>query len=116
MIVSPEPARGIFLNVFDFRKEIVTQPIVSYCSIISFDVSILLRVARLDEQQIDTMFLSPRGQQSTDILRPVITADLSWLPPPLNHLIQCALNADSGQREIDLDYESFAIKVVNDVE
>jgi hypothetical protein len=116
MIVSPEPARGIFLNVFDFRKEIVTQPIVSYCSIISFDVSILLRVARLDEQQIDTMFLSPRGQQSTDILRPVITADLSWLPPPLNHLIQCAFNADSGQREVDFDYESFAIKVVNDVE
>lgn len=116
MIVSPEPARGIFLNVFDFRKEIVTQPIVSYCSIISFDVSILLRVARLDEQQIDTMFLSPRGQQSTDILRPVITADLSWLPPPLNHLIQCAFNADSGQREVDFDYESFAIKVVDDVE
>lgn len=116
MIVSPEPARGIFLNVFDFRKEIVTQPIVSYCSIISFDVSILLRVARLDEQQIDTMFLSPRGQQSNDILKPVITADLSLFPPPLSNLIQCALNADSVQREVDFDYESFAIKVVNDVE
>jgi hypothetical protein len=50
MIVSPEPARGILLNIFDFRQEIVTQPIVSYRSIISFNVSILLRVARLDEQ------------------------------------------------------------------
>jgi hypothetical protein len=95
MIVSPEPALGIFLNVFDFCKEIVTQPIVSYCSIISFVVNILLRVARLDEQQIDTRFLSPRGQQSADVLRPFITVDLSWLPPSLNHLIQCALTSPS---------------------
>jgi hypothetical protein len=96
MIVSPEAAHGMLLNIFDFHKQIMTQPVVSYCSILLFGRGILLRVARLDEQQIDSTFYSSHGQQSTDVLWPVITADLWWLSPLLYHSIQCVLNADSG--------------------
>ena len=83
-----EPAGGLLLNFGQIGKNVLSQPVVSHGSIESFDISILLGVARLDKFQLDTLFFGPGNQSSADIFRAIITTDLFGLASPLDQLIQ----------------------------
>lgn len=73
--------RWIFLHFFDGIEQVLGQPIVSHRSVVTFDIRVLLRVARLDKHQRDPILFSPSGQESADVFRTVVTADLSGFPP-----------------------------------
>lgn len=48
VVVSPEPAYGVIVHLLDAFEVISPQPFGSDNSVLSFDIGILLRLARLD--------------------------------------------------------------------
>ena len=52
---------------------------------------------------INTAIFSPSRQYSTDVFRPVVTANLSGLASPLNCLIQCSLHPFGRQGKVDIN-------------
>src|SRR5690606_13916169 len=53
---------------------------------------------------------------SADVLRSVVTADHARLPTPLDDLLQRADHPGRRQRQVDLDAQAFAVKVIQYVE
>ena len=49
MIVGPQPAGGKFLDLVERFKKVVSQPVVADRPVVTLDVSVLLRLARLNE-------------------------------------------------------------------
>ena len=73
VIVCPDPVRAVVLN-FSYRfKQVMPLPVVMYRAVIAFDVSVLLRVARLNIFQTDTLFLGPSSEFGTDEFGAVIS-------------------------------------------
>ena len=64
----------------------------------------------------DSLLLSPRQQRAADVLRAVIATDRPWLATPIDDLLQRPDYPSAGQRQVDLDPQSFAAEVVQDVE
>ena len=48
IVVAPKPPGGKILYFFKALKEILVQPIVADCPVVSFNVTVLLRFSRLD--------------------------------------------------------------------
>jgi len=65
--ISPEPARGVILNIFDAVKVVSAQLLGSDGAIVALDIGVLLRVAWLDIHQRNSGFLSPVLQCATDV-------------------------------------------------
>ncbi len=72
VVVSPEPACRVILHFSDTVKQILTEPVVTDRAVVTLDVGILLRVARLDKTQFNTTIFSPCRQYSTDVFRPIV--------------------------------------------
>lgn len=51
------------------------QPVVAYGPVVTLNVSILLRLSRLDKSDLDTVFLRPARGRVADVLWIVIAAD-----------------------------------------
>ena len=65
MVVKPKPPCGTVLHLSDRVKLVLAQPAVSHCPIVTFDVGILLRVARLDCPEMRGLcFLYAAGSQA----------------------------------------------------
>ena len=62
------------------------------------------------------MFLSPFHQLCTDVFGSVVDSDSAGLAAPLDHPVQTADDAFGGQREVDLDAQSFAVKIIQNVQ
>ncbi len=56
VIVSPHPIRRIILHLLNRLKQVMTQPVIAHRTVITFDVRILLRVARLNKIQAYLLF------------------------------------------------------------
>lgn len=116
VVVRPEPTRGHVLYLVDRVEEGSREPGIAYGSVIALNVGVLLRLARLDVLDADTLLLRPGKQSATDVFRPVIAADCSRLATPLDDLLQGTDHASGWEREIDLDAQSFAVEVIQHVE
>lgn len=87
MIVRPNPVRTVVLN-FGYRfKQVMPKPVIPYRPVVALDVSILLRVSRLDVVQANTPLFGPQCQLGADVLWAVIAADDLWFSTSFNHLI-----------------------------
>jgi hypothetical protein len=53
MIISPQPARGELLDFLDQVEQVMGQPVVAYGSVVALDIGILLRIAWLNEFELD---------------------------------------------------------------
>src|SRR5690606_20685748 len=62
------------------------------------------------------IFFSPAQHGPADVFRAVVAADGFRFSAPLNDLFERADHAFCRQREVDLDTETFAVVVVDDVE
>lgn len=60
--------------------------------------------------------LAAQARVSADVLRAVIATNAQWLASPFNDPIEQSDHPFRGQREIDLDTQSFAVIVVDHVE
>lgn len=73
MIVRPQPSGGVFLDVLDAIEQVMGQPVVSHGSVIPLNIGILLRLARLNEFEVDAATLRPHSKRSTDVFRPILS-------------------------------------------
>jgi len=92
------------------------EPIVANGPVVTLDVSILLRLAGLDEINADPVPSSPGQRHRADVLRTVIALDGNRLAAPFDDAVKRSDHAFGWQREIDLDAETLAIVVVDHVE
>jgi len=97
MIVEPEPAGGIILDLGDRLEQVVTEPVVAYGSVESLDVGVLLRLSRLDVIEPNAVLLCPFGQRLADMFRSIVAADRRWLASPFDHLFERAHDPLGGQ-------------------
>ena len=75
MIVVPEPSRGEVLDLVDVIEQILRKPLISNCSIETFDICILLRLPRLDVVDPDATLLRPVLQRGAYVFGSVITSN-----------------------------------------
>jgi len=77
MIVVPEPSRGEVLHLVDIIEQVLRQPFIADRSIEALDISVLLRLPRLDVFDPDALALSPGLERGTNVFRAVVNAE--WL-------------------------------------
>lgn len=72
VVISPKPLGGKVLYFFKALKEILVQPVIAHCTVVSFDIAVLLRFARLDIPQVDAFSFGPALQSGADVLRTIV--------------------------------------------
>ena len=83
--------------------------------VVAFNVSILLRVTRLNKLKPDTVFVCPLRQIMTDELRAVVAAQAPGFSSPLNDLMQRTNNPYRGQRKACLNTQPFPVKIIQHI-
>ncbi len=63
------------MHFSDGLEQVMPEPVVAQRAVVTFDISVLLRIARPDMLQADAMFFSPQQDLAADVLRPVVAAD-----------------------------------------
>ena len=81
------------LHLLDAVEVIPAQPFRANSSVVSLDISILLRLAGLDVDQTDPFFLSPSLETTADVFGAVVDPDRQRLPAPCNDLGEGTDNA-----------------------
>lgn len=87
--MGPHPVGRIVLHLLNRLEQVMTEPVVADCPVVAFDISVLLRVSRLDVVQPDASALCPSDEGATDVFRAVIAANELRFVTPLDDLIQC---------------------------
>src|SRR5450830_298614 len=64
-------------------------PVIPHCPVVALDISILLRVSRLDVFQANTLLFGPLCQLGADVLRTVIAADCLWSSVAVGMAVTC---------------------------
>src|SRR5690554_7973266 len=90
----------MLLNFSDAAEQVLPEPVIAHSAIVALDISVLLRVARLNKYQFDIAFGCPFSQHTADVLRAIITADLSRLTTPFNYLVKRANHPRSEERRV----------------
>ncbi len=88
------------LHLLDAVNVISPQPFGSDSPVISFDIGILLRLARLDVDQADPGLFCPVLRPGTDVFGAIVYANGQRFPAPGNDLVQCPDHAFRRQREV----------------
>ena len=60
------------LRLFDCFDDVLIKPFVAYSSIVAFDVSILLPLARLDMPDSDAVLFCPFSEFATDVFGTIV--------------------------------------------
>lgn len=92
------------------------QPVIAYGAVIALDTGVLLRLARLDERDLETVLGSPSLGCLADVFQTVVAPDHARFAASFDQLVRRPDDTFRGQREIDIDDQAFAVEVVNDVE
>src|SRR5690606_1776047 len=85
-------------------------------SVVSFDISVLLRLSGLDVVEGNALLLGPVYQGGTDVFRAIVDPYSQGLPAPLDDLIEGTNHPLSRQREVDLDAQAFAVEVIQHIQ
>lgn len=83
---------------------------------IALDIGVLLGLAGPDVGQGDALHFSPGHQRGTDVFRAIVESDRRGLSAPFDDLVQGADDPLGGQREVDLDAQSFTVEIVQHVQ
>ena len=62
------------MGLIEAQEHVLIEPVISDCSIVALNISILLWVSGLDEHERNAVFLGPFGKGMADIFRAIITA------------------------------------------
>ncbi len=80
LVVLDLPPRDLSLRIEQVLKPAHVQTLIPQSSVETFDPRILRRLARLNVQQLDLSFHTPRQKMPTGQLRPVVATDRERLP------------------------------------
>ena len=84
----PKPVSGVILNVLQCVEQVLSQPVVTHRAVVTLNVGILLRIARLNKYQLNALVLCPHSKLVADVLRTIITSNRAWFSTPFNDQIQ----------------------------
>ena len=73
-------------------KEMLIEPVISDCTVIAFDVGVLLWIARLDLLQGDLLLFGLVLQSMADILRSVVAPQFFWFASLFDDPLQSPYN------------------------
>ena len=82
----------------------------------AFDVRVLIRLAGLNEVDVNAVLSRPLLHRVRQEFRAVVAAELAWPTVDGTQLLEHGDDAHARQRHIDFDGERFAIPLVQDVE
>ena len=116
VIVGSQPARGKVLDLVERFKQMVGEPVITYGPVIALDVSVLLGLTWLDEIDTDSALCSLSQRHRTDLFRTIIAADGVRFAAPFDDPVERTDHAFGWQREVDLDPETLAVEIIDDVE
>ena len=103
------------LCLLDDFYDVLIQPFVPNCSIVAFDIGILLWLAGLNMLKAYLTFFLPRKKFAADILRAVVDTNGLQLAAPLYNLVQTSYYPLRRKREVDLDAKAFTVEVIKDI-
>ena len=78
------------LRLLDCFDDVLIEPFMPNSSIVAFDVSILLRLARLDMLDRDVTFFRPFRELTTDVFGAVVDPNAFRLAAPFDDLVQAS--------------------------
>ena len=93
-------------------KPVLVQAFVPEGAVETLDVGVLCRAARLDQQVLDTVLLSPGHEGPASEFRPVVRPDCLWVAPELRRPVQNAGDVMAAQAEVHRDVHAFVAEVV----
>jgi hypothetical protein len=80
--------RGVILCLLDAFNDMLVEPFMADRSVVALNVSVLLRLARLDVPDADLALFRPGQQLAADIFRTVINANARRRAPPFDDPVQ----------------------------
>lgn len=83
----------MMLCLLDCFNDVLIEPFVANSSIVAFNLSILLRLARLDVLDRDVAFFRPFQELAADVFRAVVDPDAFRLTAPFDDLVQASDDA-----------------------
>lgn len=88
VIVSPHPIGREALHMVQVFPVVLRQPFLAHGSVESFDIRILLRLARLDVIEPDVILSSPFDDRCAQVLGPVVAPNSFGPATPTDDLPQ----------------------------
>jgi len=96
------------LGLLDAVDDVLVQPFVPDGAVVALNVSVLLRLTRLDMGQDDALFLSPLQQRMTDLFGAVVVyADGLGLAAPSDDVVEALDDPVGRRRKVHLDAKVF---------
>jgi len=72
MVIPVPPVLGHAAHLFEAAKDIAIQNLCAVRSVKAFDISVLRRLAGLDELQFNALLPGPLGERLTDEFRTIV--------------------------------------------
>lgn len=82
----------------------------------TLDISVLLRLDRLDVLDPDLLRICPTQHRPTYVFGPIVAANGRGLAAPLDDPLQGANDPRRRQRQVGVDYEPVAVEFIQDIE
>lgn len=115
VVVIPEPFRCLILCRLNSFKDVLAQPFTANGAIEALNVGVQLGFAWLDMCKPNTLFSHLFHQCPADIFWAIIDMNGLRFAAPLDDLVQAPHDALGGQREVDFDAKTSAIKEIQHV-
>src|SRR5690606_2644401 len=90
LIVVQAPVADLFAGMSKIPEPMFIQTLIPEFSVKALDVTILHRLSRLDQLQLNAMMVSPLIQCSASKFRPLIGSDGLWIASEGRYAIQGA--------------------------
>lgn len=113
VIVVHAPRSHDRTSLREGSKPVLVQTLVPKLPVEAFHVSVLRRLAGLDEPQFDAVLVSPLIECFAGELRSLISPDRSGPPPESNRAIEYPRDVDAGDAVIDDDVDRLLAEIID---
>jgi len=113
MIVVHPPLFDLITGVLERPEQLNVQPFVSESPVKALDKSILHRLTRADEVELNAVLVRPSVHDPTAELTAVIHGDRLWIPSLCRYLIQGMNHIGCRQRTGTFQNGAFPCKLIN---
>lgn len=116
LVVFAQPVFGDRAHLVDRLEHVRIEHLIAIGLVEGFDERVLVRLAGLDEAQLDSLFLTPLGEGDRGELAAIVQTQRLGLAIQFGQLLHHADHAQARNRVRHFDAEHFAIAFVDDVE
>lgn len=114
LVVFPSPGLDLGAGVQQRREPVLVEAFVAQAAVEALDVGVLVRLAWLDQAQLNTALVRPRHHRLAAELLAVVSADHLWQTPCQRQPIQHPRYAVAGDGPLHLDRHRLVCGIVDD--